>query len=127
MPLGFTRTYDAQAAQAEVTAGATAGPLGYGWSENLGMTVSYNSSTQTATVTEENGAQTAFTPYVSGTSPAWCNSATDFCSTAPRVEATLNQNLDGSWTYVRSTGGQETFTFNSTGVLTAVADAAGAP
>ena len=72
VPLAFTRTYDAQAAQAEVAAGSAAPALGYGWSDNLGMSVAYNSTTQTATVTEENGAQMVFTPYVSGTSPAWC-------------------------------------------------------
>ena len=125
VPLGFTRTYDAQAAQAEVTNGSPAPPLGYGWSDNLGMSVSYNSSTQTATVTEENGAQTTFNPYVSGTSPAWCSGSTNFCASAPRVDATLNQNTDGTWTYTRVTGSTETFTFSSAGVLNQVADAAG--
>jgi RHS repeat-associated protein len=125
VPLVFSRTYDAQAAQAEVSAGAAAGALGYGWSDNLGMSLSYSSSSQTATVTEENGAETTFMPYVSGASPVWCTSATTFCSTAPRVDATLNKNSNGSWTYVRSVGGQETFSFSSAGVLTSVADAAG--
>ena len=83
VPLAFTRTYDAQAAQAEVTAGAAAPALGYGWSDNLGMSLAYNSTTQTATVTEENGAQVVFTAYVSGTSPGWCTAATNFCSAAP--------------------------------------------
>jgi RHS repeat-associated protein len=125
LPLAFSRTYDAQAAQAEVSAALGAGPLGYGWSDNLGMTVAYNSSTQVATVTEENGAQTTFSPYVSGTSPAWCPSATNFCSTAPRFEATLNHNTNGTWSYVRTVAGAETFTFNSSGVLTSESDTAG--
>jgi RHS repeat-associated protein len=125
IPLDFTRTYDAQAAQAEVTAGQTAGPLGYGWSDNLGMSLSYNSSTQSATVTEENGAQTAFNQYVSGSANPWCSSSYNFCAAAPRIEATLNQNSGGTWTYTRLTGTPETFTFSSSGTLTQVADAGG--
>ncbi len=42
VPLAFTRTYDAQVAQDEVIAAAAPGPLGYGWSYNLGASVSYN-------------------------------------------------------------------------------------
>ncbi len=125
IPLAFTRTYDAQAAQAEVTAGAAAPALGYGWSDNLGMTLAYNATTQTATVTEENAAQLVFTAYVSGTSPAWCTSATNFCAAAPRIAATLNHNTGGTWTFMRTTGTQTTFTFNSSGVLTQLADPAG--
>jgi RHS repeat-associated protein len=126
IPLSFTRTYDAQAAQAEVTAGSSAPALGYGWSDNLGVSLAYNSTTQTATVTEENGAQIAFTPYVSGTSPAWCTSATNYCSTAPRVAATLNHpSPTGPWTLVRTTGSQDTFTFTNAGVLTTITDPAG--
>jgi RHS repeat-associated protein len=125
VPLTFSRTYDAQAAQAEVGAGASAGPLGFGWSDNLGMSVSYDSSTEVATVTEENGAQTTFTPYVSGYAPDWCSGSTNFCPTNPRVEATLNQNTGGSWTYVRTVSAPETFSFNSSGSLTEIADATG--
>jgi RHS repeat-associated protein len=125
VPLAFTRTYDAQAAQAAVTTGAAAPSLGYGWSNNLGMSLSYNTGTQTATLTEENGAQITFTAYVSGSSPAWCSSATNFCAAAPRIQATLNHNSDGSWTFTRSTGTQLTYTFSSTGTLTKVADVSG--
>ncbi len=124
VPLGFTRTYDAQAAQAQEAIGS-APPLGYGWADNLGMSVSYNALTQVATVTEENGAQDNFTPYVSGTSPAWCTGATNFCASAPRIEATLNQNGGGTWTYVRTTGGQSTFTFGTSGALSSITDSAG--
>jgi YD repeat-containing protein len=125
LPLAFTRTYDAQAAQAQAATDLPVPPLGYGWSFNLGMNLSYNASTQTAAVTEENGARVTFTPYVSGTSPAWCTSAVNFCAGAPRIEATLNQNSDGTWTYVRTTGGQTTFTFSSSGALTAITNAQG--
>ena len=127
VPLAFTRTYDAQAAQAEVTNGSADPPLGYGWSDSLGLNVSYDSSTQTATVTEENGAQTTFNEYESGSANPWCSGSTNFCASAPRIEATLNQNTGGSWTYVRTTGSsaQETFTFSSGGALTSIADATG--
>ena len=125
VPLAFSRTYDAAAAQAEVTAGSPAPPLGYGWSDNLGMHLSYDSTTGLATVTEENGAETTFTPYVSGTSPAWCTGTTNFCATAPRMAATLNQNTDSTWSYVRTINGQTTFSFSAAGVLTAVSDPVG--
>jgi RHS repeat-associated protein len=125
VPLDFSRTYDAQVAQAQATAASTPPTLGYGWADNFGMNVSYDSSTQVATVSDENGAQTTYSPYVSGTSPAWCTGATNYCANAPRVEATLNQNGDGSWTLVRTTGGQSTFTFDSSGALTTIADATG--
>ncbi len=125
VPLDFTRTYDAQGAQAEVTAGQAAGPLGYGWSDNLGMSLSYNSGTQVATVTEENGAQTTFNKYVSGSANGWCSSSYNFCAAAPRIESTLNQNTNGTWTYTRLIGSTQTFTFSSSGVLTSIADAAG--
>lgn len=125
VPLQFTRTYDAFAAQNEVTNGSAAPALGFGWSDNLAMTVAYNTTTQIATVTEENGAQVSFSTYVSGTSPAWCNSATNFCSAAPRIEATLNHNGDGTWTFTRTTASKTVFSFNTSGVLTKTADASG--
>ena len=125
VPLNFTSTYDAQAAQAEVDVPVPAGPLGYGWTDNLNMSVAYNSSTQIATVTEENGAQTTFTPYSSGTSPAWCSGSTNFCATAPRIDATLNENTGGSWTFTRTLGLPETFSFNSSGVLSQITDSGG--
>ena len=123
LPLEFTRTYDAQAAQAEVSAGTAAPPLGYGWAYNLGM--SLTATATTATVTEEDGSQLAFTSYDSGTSPAWCTSSTNFCSEAPRVEATLNENSGGTWSYVRTLGTPTTFTFSSSGALTEIADEQG--
>ena len=125
VPLDFTRTYDAQNAQTQAAVSSTAPPLGYGWSDNFGMNVSYNSTTQVATVTDENGAQVTFSPYLSGTSPAWCTGLTNFCAMAPRVQATLNQNGDGSWTYGRNTGSPTTFNFFSTGTLSSIADQQG--
>ena len=125
MPLQFSRTYDAQAAQAEVTAGAPAGPLGYGWTDNFAMSLAYNSSTQVATVTEENGAQTTYSAYVSGTSPAWCSGSTNYCARAPRTEAALNHNTDGTWTFTREVGNPETFSFSSAGALAKITDSGG--
>ncbi len=114
IPLAFTRTYDAQAAQAEEAAG-TAPPLGYGWSDNLNMTLAYNLTTQAATITEEDGAQVVFVPNPSGSPPyGWCppSASANYCPTSPRVAATLNHpSPTGPWTFTRSSGTQETFTF----------------
>ena len=127
IPLAFTRTYDAQAAQAEEAAG-TAPPLGYGWSDNLNMTLAYNLTTQAATITEEDGAQVVFVPNPSGSPPyGWCppSASANYCPTSPRVAATLNHpSPTGPWTFTRSTGTQETFTFDSTGALTQITDPA---
>lgn len=125
VPLDFVRTYDAQLAQTQAAAALPAPPLGYGWSYNFDMSLSYTAATQTAVVNDENGAQVTFTQYVSGSSPAWCTPATNFCSSAPRIEASLNLNANGTWTYQRITGDEETFTFSSTGALESVADPAG--
>ena len=56
--LGFTRDYDAIAAQSGVSS-----PLGPGWTDNLDMSVSLDPTTSIATVTESNGAQVQFMPY----------------------------------------------------------------
>jgi RHS repeat-associated protein len=126
VPLGFSRSYDAQLAQRQVTAAVAPSALGYGWSYNLGMSISYNPTTQLATITEENSAQVGFAAYVSGTSPAWCTGATNFCPGAPRAIATLNHNVDGTWTFTRQVSGKTVFGFSAGGVLTSMADANGA-
>ena len=121
IPLDFTRTYDAQEAQAQAGSSSVP-PLGYGWTDNFNMAVI--SSGTTATVTEENGAQSS---YDYDSSRAWCPSTStyNFCAADPRIQAELNHNSDGTWTFVRATGAPETFTFNSSGVLTEMADANG--
>ena len=119
VPLQFTRTYDAEVAQAQ--SGGPAPPLGYGWSDNFGMSLSYSSPI--ATITEENGAQVSFT---SSTANAWCSGlATNFCGSSPRIEATLNHNGGGTWTFNRLDGSMDTLTFSAAGALTSIADAAG--
>lgn len=125
IPLAFTRTYDAQAAQADVTDDLAPGPLGYGWYDNLGWSLSYDSSPQVATVTEGNGSQDSFAAYSSSSSPSWCTDAANFCPSAPRTIATLNHNSDGSWTLVNDVSSPLTYTFSSAGALTEIADAQG--
>ncbi|MBF6556313.1 MAG: hypothetical protein IVW52_09100 [Acidimicrobiales bacterium] len=138
VPLTFNRTYDANAAQAETTAAAPAGPLGYGWSDNLSMSVSYSSGTGLATVTQANGSQLTFQYYPMGaTEPVgsngvtWCPSdatAGVFCPTAPRYIATLSGasgGTGGPWTFVNDIKSPITYSFNSGGALSQIADAAG--
>ena len=43
-----------------------------------------------------------------------------------RIEATLNHNTGGTWTFVRTMGAQTAFTFSAAGGLTQLADPAGA-
>jgi sugar lactone lactonase YvrE len=122
VPLAYARTYDSQVAQNEVNTGSPGGALGFGWSSNLGMSLAYNSTTHVATITEENGAQITFNPYGS---QWWCSGAQNFCATAPRTVATLNQNVSGTWTFTRTNGPEQVFTFTSAGVLSSIADAQG--
>jgi RHS repeat-associated protein len=138
IPLTFNRTYDASAAQAEESSSASAGPLGYGWTDNLNMSVSYNSGTGVATVTQANGSQLTFQYYAEGaTEPigsggaTWCPSdatAGVFCPTAPRYLATLtgaSGGTGGPWTFVNDAKSPITYSFSSSGVLTEIADASG--
>ena len=134
VPLTFTRTYDAQEAQNQEITSTQVPPLGYGWTDNLGMNITLNSTTQVATVTEANGAQLAFTPYVAGTSPEWCQATTDgylsnYCSPAPRVDAILNKNTSG-WVFTTIDGPPVTYTFGTStfgtsGMLSKITDADG--
>lgn len=126
--LAFTRTYDAQAAQAEGTVAGTAPALGYGWADSFGASLSFNATTQIATVTEENGAQLTFHVYPStpAPDPGWCaNSTVNFCATSPRVQATLNLNVDGTYTFNRLTTSPIIYTFSATGALISIADRQG--
>ncbi|HMD46094.1 MAG TPA: RHS repeat-associated core domain-containing protein [Acidimicrobiales bacterium] len=123
VPLAFSRTYDAQEAQAQEPSG-TPGRLGYGWTDNLAMTLS--SSSGTATVTEPNGALHGFTYFGQGTTEsAWCpsdQSAAVWCANAPRYPEALSTN-GTTWTLVNSGGKVPvSYTFNSSGTLTAIAE-----
>jgi YD repeat-containing protein len=125
MALGLSRTYDSGLAQLQVTAGTAPGPLGYGWSYDLGMSVSVGPSSGVATVDQEDGSEVSFSPYVAGSSPSWCLPQYDYCADQPRTLATLEQGPDGSWAFVRDSSGQETFDFSPTGALVAESDQAG--
>ncbi|HEV2362331.1 MAG TPA: DUF6531 domain-containing protein, partial [Acidimicrobiales bacterium] len=125
--LSFTRSYDSSLAQTEASS-STPGPLGYGWTDNWGTSLSLNSpATGDVTVNQEDGSQAVFdvpsggacpTGQVgSGASGTWC--------TPPRVLATLTYSSTTThYTFVRSTD-DLTFTFNSTGQLLSEADPAG--
>ena len=120
VPLSLSSTYSSIVAQNEKANGLPAGSLGYGWSDNLGMSVSQNTTTHVVTITQEDGSQVVFNYYAIGTSePGWCPTDTSvavYCVTAPRSIATLAYNSSSStWTFVRSVTGPITFTFNSTG------------
>ncbi len=124
-PLALTRTYSSALGQDQAQNQLSPGPLGYGWSCNLCMTVRTESNGD-AVVTNENGSQTTFAPYVAGSSPTWCIASYDFCPTAPRVIATLNQNVDGTWIYSRDVKGETAFSFDANGMLDGVSNASGA-
>jgi RHS repeat-associated protein len=102
-PLLFARTYNSQAAS---QTGAAEGPLGYGWTSNVFMSLSADQpSAGDVTVSEEGGSQLTFTPNGDGT-----------FSAPPRVAATLVKNGDGSYTFKRLN--QDSFSLNSSGQLT---------
>ena len=126
IPLQFTRTYDSQVAQEQASAD-TPGPLGYGWSDNFGMSLSYDSSAGVATVTEANGAQVGFDADSVGSMAPWCPSSgsENFCADAPRVLAELNHNSDSTWTLTAEVSGTTTYTFSSSGTLTEIEDDSG--
>ena len=101
-PLAVARTYNSQNA-------SVAGPFGYGWSFNYGMSVAVSGSSpnEVATVTEENGAQIPFDQPASGN--VWVP--------ASSFPDTLTYNSGSStWSFVRDA--RDTYTFNSSGQLT---------
>ncbi|HET9060732.1 MAG TPA: DUF6531 domain-containing protein, partial [Acidimicrobiales bacterium] len=129
MPLALTRTYDSGLAQAQSltsTASSVPGGLGYGWSYNLGMSLSTDPSTGVATISQENGSEVTFSPYVAGSSPSWCTGTTNYCADQPRVVATLDKASDDTWTLVRyAHGAPATFRFSATGQLVSETDTVG--
>jgi RHS repeat-associated protein len=101
-PLQFSRSYNSLAA-------TTNGPLGYGWTSNLIMSLSQPGGTGPVTITQEGGSQVTFTQTGSTYTPA-----------EPRDIAALTKNLDGTWTFVRMA--KDTFTFSAAGLLTGEQD-----
>ncbi len=102
VPLDLTRTYSSS--QADV-----AGPFGYGWAFSYGMSLSTDASGD-VTVTQEDGSTVTFTPGSSGgyTAP-------------PDVLASLTENSDGSYTFVRYRS-QVRYNFSASGELTSESD-----
>lgn len=101
------------------------------------MSVAYNSGTSTATVTQANGSQVAFKYYATGVAEpigsggvTWCPSGASsgvWCPTAPRFIATLSGPASGTgpWTFASEIKSPITYSFNTSGVLTEIADATG--
>ena len=103
--LDLSRTYNSSNASTE-------GIFGYGWMSSYESNLTVNED-GSITIAEEDGSQVTATPDGTDefTLPSWADS-------------TLVENEDGSYTFVRQ--GTETFTYNSSGQLTTIADANGA-
>lgn len=98
-----TRTYSTQLAGQK-------SPLGYGWTTPYSMTLTALPD-GSVRIDQEEGSRVTFAQSGTGyTAP-------------PRVLATVAQNPDGTWTYVRRS--KEVFTFDTHGRLTSTADLSG--
>ncbi|MGA2037590.1 MAG: IPT/TIG domain-containing protein, partial [Acidimicrobiales bacterium] len=99
--LDLTRTYNSLSASTE-------GIFGFGWASSYDMHLTTNPD-GSVTITAEDGSQVTAAPGGGGsyTVPSWADS-------------TLQQNVNGSWTFVRHQ--TTTFTFSSTGLLMAITD-----
>jgi RHS repeat-associated protein len=122
--VSFTRTYDAALAQQQAKT-ATPGGLGYGWTDNWNM--SLNDGGGVVTVTQDDGAQVNFYPPVSGacSAPYVGPGTTGTYCARPDVTASLTYN-SGTSKYTFVTHPYESYTFNSSGQLTAEAGPGGA-
>jgi RHS repeat-associated protein len=100
LPLTVTQTYNDMAASADAG-------LGYGWWSPILMSVASDPSTGRTTVTQEDGGQAQF--FTATLQPV-----------APRTQATLAHNGDGTWTFTRYKG--DVFTFNAAGQITSLAN-----
>ena len=99
---------DLQRTYSSLLAG-TSGLFGHGWASDYGMHLSIDSTTGDVTVHQENGSTVTFTPNGTG-------------FTAPsRVQATLTQNADGSYTLTDFHGGMR-HVFSAAGQLTSISD-----
>lgn len=105
-PIQVTQTYNSLNGGSS----ATDYGLGYGWWSPLLMSLTQNATTGITTVTQEDGAQAQF----------W---TTTLAPVAPRIQATLVHNGDGTWTFTRYSG--DTFTFNASGQITKLQDLTG--
>ena len=103
LPLSVSQTYN------DLNAGSDAG-LGYGWWSPLLVNLTQDSVSGITSVTQESGGQAQF--WTSSLQPV-----------APRTQATLVHNADGTWTFRRY--GSTTFTFNASGTITSMSDLTG--
>ncbi len=101
LPLAFSRTYNSNEA-------SVYGPLGYGWTDSYNMWLSSDLSGD-ITVHQENGSTVEFSPNGSGGYLA-----------QPRVLAKLDQNSNGTFSFIRRDS--QTFTFTAAGVLISESD-----
>ena len=140
IPMTFTRTYDAQAAQELAgQSGAPPGDLGYGWFDNLGMSITDTPISQPvtlqdstgpqtfdpsdeATITRSNGSQISFYGFANGgPEPSWCPADPLYCPAAPRFKGTLSYSgtpttflgvsVSGTWQYADQTSSLMTYYF----------------
>jgi len=100
MNLDVTRSYNSLNAD-------TSSPFGYGWTSNLGMSLSESDDDTVVTISDETGSQVIFT--LNG--DTW---------TAPAFNSSTLSESDGTWTYTRWDG--DTFEFNSSGDITSESD-----
>jgi RHS repeat-associated protein len=98
VPLEFSRTYSSMKA-------AEDGPLGFGWSNSYGMSLSIDGETGAATIHEEGGSAVTFPANGEGGFP-----------TPPRVMATLEANDDGSYAFTRFSN-HVSYVFSAAGQL----------
>jgi RHS repeat-associated protein len=108
VPLAFTRSYNSTGAANQ----STPGPLGYGWTSTFSnhLAISSKEGTTAVTVVQANGSTVTFTGTGTPgplTGPQW-------------GQAKLVLNEDGTYTYTLPS--QETFHFNSSGLLLSEAD-----
>jgi RHS repeat-associated protein len=126
-PLQFELTYNsALRSQAKPS---NAPFFGYGVSAAPELSLELNTpSSGDVTVMQEDGSQLVFVPQSGGACPsgtAAIDPASNAYCAAPRIEAALFNN-SGTWTFDRFVPSYRSFTFNSSGTLTAFANAAGA-
>jgi len=108
VPLGFTRTYNAQAAVAQ----SSPGLLGYGWSSSFNdhLSISSTEGITTVTVVQANGSTVTFKG----------NGKPGALTASKWAQAKIVLNEDGSYTYTLPT--QQSFHFDSSGRLLSEAD-----
>jgi RHS repeat-associated protein len=120
--LSFSRTYDADAAQQETSAGQ----MGLGWTDNWATSAEPNvPASGDVTIVQSNGSQVSFYPYTTSCPIAGqlapgsgSNNALATYCVAPRVQAWLTVN--GSGDYVFNLQDGTSYTYGSSGTVRAL-------